>query len=223
MRVLKPRKKEARRILVPVELQASLRGVHELIQISLRDPEVNLDFGDAIQVGSVCGGRYGKTNRPYVLTYYPEVDMERGRWFLTLSNFEIEDIADGRQTELLMHCCTSADCRSKFREPDTHCFFCDYIDDPRYGTFSFPRALQVLRDRGISSLSEASTRRDLVATFGSPERSGGGTIHETLGFIRPWVTYRRDDCQLRFDFDAGDCIQTVTILERDWEPGKRSG
>ena len=59
----------------------------------------------------------------------------------------------------------------------------------------------------------------LAAIFGIPERSGGGINHESLGFIRPWVSYRRDDCQLRFEFDIDDRIRMVTVLERDWEPG----
>jgi hypothetical protein len=114
----------------PKELQESLREVYELIQQAKNDPAIVLDYDDAIQVGAVCGGRYGKKPRPYVLTYYPKGDGDRGRWFLTLHRTEIEDIGDGRLAELTMYCCTSAECRCKFREPEQHCFHCDYVDEP---------------------------------------------------------------------------------------------
>jgi len=32
-------------------------------------------------------------------------------------------------TEIKMYCCTSPDCRMKFREADETCFYCDYYDD----------------------------------------------------------------------------------------------
>ncbi len=114
---------------IPGELRDSLREVFELIQQARHDPDLILDFDDAIQVGAVCGGRYGSKQRPFVLTYYPEDNAKRGRWFLTLHRTEIEDIGDGCMTEITMYCCTSPDCQSKFREADDHCYQCDYIDE----------------------------------------------------------------------------------------------
>ncbi len=130
---------------IPAELRESLREVVELIQRARSDPNMVLDHDDAIQVGAVCGGRYGKKPRPYVLTYYPEGDIERGRWFLTLHRTEIEDISDGKMAEVALYCCTSPECRCKFREAADHCFYCDYADDPNYGTFAFPEAESKLR------------------------------------------------------------------------------
>src|SRR5215475_434975 len=95
-RRLETRVKDRRKVPIPSELRESLREVFELIQEAKRDPDINLDFGDAIQVGAVCGGRYGKKARPYVLTYFPEGDADKGRWFLTLHRTEVEDIGDGR-------------------------------------------------------------------------------------------------------------------------------
>jgi hypothetical protein len=129
VRRLLPKGKDRRKVSVPSELRESLRDVFELIRREKHDPDIVLDFDDAIQVGAVCGGRYGKKPRPYVLTYYPEGDREHGRWFLTLHRTEIEDIADGCMTEVTMYCCASPGCRCKFREPDDHCFYCDYVDD----------------------------------------------------------------------------------------------
>lgn len=126
---LDPKPKDRRKVPIPDELRESLQEVFELIQEARHDPDIMLDFDDAIQVGSVCGGRYGKKPRPYVLTYFPEGDRERGRWVLTLHRTDIEDIADGRMTEITMYCCTSPECRCKFREADEHCFYCDYVDE----------------------------------------------------------------------------------------------
>lgn len=114
---------------IPEELRESLREVFELIQRAKHDPEVVLDFDDAIQVGAVCGGRYGSKQRPFVLTYYPAGDTERGRWFLSLHRTEIEDIGDGHMTEIALHCCASPGCRCKFREADEPCFYCDYVEE----------------------------------------------------------------------------------------------
>jgi hypothetical protein len=126
---LQPKPKDRRKVAIPSELRDSLREVFELIERAKHDPDVVLDFDDAIQVGAVCGGRSGKKPRPYVLTYYPTGDEERGRWFLTLHRTEVEDIGDGRMTEITMHCCNSPDCRSKFREADENCFYCDYVEE----------------------------------------------------------------------------------------------
>ena len=55
-----------------------------------------------------------------------------GASFRNLPLFEHDDlvgIGDGRQTELAMYCCTSPECRSKFREADETCFYCDYVED----------------------------------------------------------------------------------------------
>jgi hypothetical protein len=129
MRRLKPEPKDRRKVTIPDGLRDSLAEVFELIRLARRDPDINLDFDDAIQVGDVCGGRYGTKHRPFVLTYYPEGDADRGRWFLTLHRTEIEDIADGHMTEITMSCCTSPNCRCKFREVDEHCFYCDYRNE----------------------------------------------------------------------------------------------
>ena len=124
-----PKPKERRKVPIPAELRDSLLEVFELIQQAKHDPDIVLDYDDAIQVGAVCGGRYGKKPRPYVLTYFPEGEGKRGRWYLTLHRTEIEDIRDGRMTEITMFCCSSPECHCKFREEKENCFFCDYEDD----------------------------------------------------------------------------------------------
>jgi hypothetical protein len=182
-----------------------------LIQQAKTDPDISLGYDDAIQVGAVCGGRYGKKPRRYELTYYPQGETERGRWYLTLDHFEIEDIGDGRMTEISMYCCTAPDCRCKFREPDRTCFYCDYFDDPNYGTFEFPLAAEKLRVRGISGLDAKSTKETVTEVLGSPDKIGGGVVHESLGYIPPWFSYRRSDCQLNIAFTDDGTILRVTV------------
>lgn len=169
----------------------------------------------------MSGGKFGKKGRPFVLTYFPEGDRERGRWRLTLHRTDIEDIAEGRMTEITMSCCTAADCRCKFREPDEPCFYCDYVDDPNYGTFAFPAARDRLGERGITGITETSGRDEVVSALGPANATGGGATNPPLGYVWPWVLFRRPDCQLRFEFDkACQRIRSVTILEKDWSPGK---
>jgi hypothetical protein len=218
LRRLLPKPKDRRKVPVPAELRESLHEVFELIQ---QDSHIRLDYDDAIQVGAVCGGRYGKKPRSYVLTYYPEGDVERGRWFLTFDRTEIEDIGDGRMGEITLYCCTSPECRCKFREADDHCFYCDYADDPNYGTLAFPDAAAKLAERGVPGVAENSTKESVAAVLGAPDESGGGTKHPGLGYVWPWIRYRRPDCQLRFEFNKnGTQVRSVTIMEKDWEPGK---
>ncbi len=221
MRRLLPKLKDRRKVPIPAELRNSLREVFELIQEARSDPDICLDYDDAIQAGAVCGGRYGKKPRSYVLTYSPKGDAARERWYLTLHRTEIEDIGDGRMVEIALYCCTSPNCRCKFREPDDHCFYCDYADDPNYGTFTFPEAALKLTDRGVAGLSENSTKEDVVGVLGAPDESGGGLKQPRLGYIWPWIRYRRSDCQLRFEFNKNSTrLRSITILEQDWEPGR---
>jgi hypothetical protein len=151
MRRFVPKPKDRRKVPIPAELRDSLKAVCQLIQQAKNDPDIPLGYDDAIQVGAVCGGRIGKKPRPYVLTYFPEGDDRRGRWHLTLHPTEIEDIGDGRMTEITMYCCTSTDCRSKFREQDEHCGFCDYEEDE--ATRIFKARLEALAAK-VSSKEE---------------------------------------------------------------------
>ncbi|HEV8603754.1 MAG TPA: hypothetical protein VGQ99_00215 [Tepidisphaeraceae bacterium] len=187
-RILKPKTKERRFVPVPDDLRASLQEVWQLIQDAERDSEVSIDFDDAIQVGSVCGGRVGNEPHPFVLTYDLPGDTDRGRWSLTLHPTEIEDIADGVLTSLPMYCCTSPACRCKFREADEYCFHCDYEEDPNHGTFTFSEAIPHLESLGVRGLSEASTLENAKAVLGEPFKTGGGAVVGGLK-IHPWAKF----------------------------------
>jgi hypothetical protein len=129
MRKLEPKEKERRRVAIPEEMRDAFVEVFQRIEQAKRDPDINISYDDAIQFSGLCGGRSRKSKRPFGFTWHPPGLNKRSRWYLALHRLEIEDIADGRMIDILMYCCTSPDCQMKFREPDEHCFYCDYIDD----------------------------------------------------------------------------------------------
>lgn len=212
MRRLQPKVKERREISIPAELRESLRDILETIHAAKHDPDINIDYGDALQTKDLCGGRYGKGPRPYVFTYYPTGDTKVGKWYLTLGETEIEDIVDGHLQSIRMYCCASPGCRTKFREADDSCLFCDYFDDPNYGTFSVSDGLKLLDARGVDGIHEDSSRDDIIRVLGSPHSAGGGNKDPSLGYIRPWISYDHGDIRIRFEFRKGR-ILTISIFE----------
>lgn len=61
-----------REVDVPDSLVRDLADVCQYILDSKNDPDVNLDFDDAIQFGSLCGGRVDRERDLYLFTYYHE-------------------------------------------------------------------------------------------------------------------------------------------------------
>jgi len=219
LRQLRPRTKERRNVSIPDELRESLREAFELIEQAKRSSDVALDFDDAIQAGSVCGGRFGKKRRPYVLTFSPQGGTERDRWFLTLDHTEIEDIADGHMAEISTYCCSPTDCRCKFREADEHCFYCDYTEDETYALMPIAEALERLAGLGINGLTANSTIQDVLAVLGMPDESSKGMKDSALGYVRPWIKYQLSECQVRFGFRKDQEVEDVTFLPKKWKPG----
>jgi hypothetical protein len=216
---LQPKPKGRRKVPIPAELRDAMRQVLDLIDQARREPDIHLDYGDAIQIGPLCGGRYQKKPGRYELNHHPQGDRAKGWWRLDVHRCDIEDIAECRLAEITMYCCTAPDCGAMFNRADGHCR-CDYIKDPDYGTFDFPEAAEKLKQRGVASVTATSTREDVVAALGPPDKAGGDITDQVLGYIWPWIRYHRDDCQLRFEFDGEQRIRNITVLEKDWEPGK---
>jgi hypothetical protein len=198
-------------VQIPDELRDAMRSAREIIEQAEYDSDVNLDYGDAIQVPRVCGGRIGSGKRPFVFTYFPTNDEQRGRWYLKLHPLEIEDIANGRMTEIPMYCCTSPDCRSKFREPNETCIVCDYVEDMHYGRFTLPEALSRLEELGLRGLTPASTRTDVQRILGEPASTGGGVDLPSVGYIRPWIKYSLPTVHLHFELEPDGAIRMVTL------------
>lgn len=213
MRRLRPKPKERRKVALPEDLIESMQEVVEVLQEADLNSDVEIDYGDAIQTDVLCGGRSDKKRNRFKFTYY----CKPHRWRLDLQKIQIEDIASGHQSELLLHCCGS--CENKFTFADDVCE-CDYEDDPDFGTFQFPEAVAKLKLRGIEGLNAVSTRADIIALLGEPGKKGGDFSDSALGYIWPWIWYQRHDCQLRFEFDKQDRIRNVTFSDADWKPGQ---
>ncbi len=183
-RQFKPKPKERRMVPIPSELRESLQEVFELIEQSKYDPDVEIGYDDAIQVGAVCGGCYGVDPRPYMLTYFPTGDEQRGRWELALHETEIEDIGDGVMKEILMYCCTSPKCRAKSRVEES-CDFCDYEEDKE--TLKVKKRLETLAKkvktkeewiRGYLKIKPEATAASVIADYNPIEGLG-----ERLGWF----------------------------------------
>lgn len=220
MRRRQPRPKTNQATPIPDALRESMREVQQVIQESGRDPDVRIDFDDAIQTPDLCGGRIGSGNRPFKFTYYHAGDAnEKTRWYLAVHEREIEDIADGRLTTLNLYSCDTPKCGHKSTDVDDLCD-CDYVDDPHYGNIEFPNAASTLEYLGIKGIKADSPKEDVIEILGEPTLTGGGEKHPSIGYIYPWIKYHRTDCQLRFEFRKSKGIRSISILEPDWEPGK---
>ena len=204
---------------IPAELRDSLGEVWAAITQASCDPDAAAGYRDAIQARAVCVGTVGGRPRTYALTYFPSGDADRGRWSLTLHRTEVEDIADGRLAAVALHCCTTPGCRRKFRDAGGLCFDCDYVPHPGYAHLAAGAALPRLKRMGVTGLTAAATRGDVEGVLGPPHDAGGGTRDQSLGYIKPWVKYRRPDGQLRFEFDRRGTVEAVTFLPADWRPG----
>lgn len=111
------------KVPVPAGLRDDLREIWDLIRRARRDPDIPLDFDDAIQVERTCGGRCPSDRKRFDLTYYPE-GHPHCAWDLRLHKLEIEDIADGVMTEVALWSCSSPDCDCKSSAPMDRCVHC---------------------------------------------------------------------------------------------------
>lgn len=215
-----PKEKERRRVEIPVDLRDALREALILIAESKRDPDVRVDYDDAIQCGCLIGGRTGTRKRPFEFTYYPDGDRQtRARWHLVLHPLEIEDIADGYMTELTLYCCRTPDCGHKSNDPE-HLCGCDYVEDPYFGNVKPADTDEAIRRIRLPQITPSSTRTEIVEILGEPQEVGGDEKHPSHGYVWPWIKYHRADCQLRFEFQKSGALRMLSILEPDWEPGK---
>lgn len=111
------------KVPIPEELRDSLREFHEVIRAARHDPDIHLDFDDAIQIERICGGRSPGDQKRFDLTYYPSGSPDC-RWHLRLHRLEIEDISDGVMAEITLWSCTALGCDCKSREAADRCLRC---------------------------------------------------------------------------------------------------
>ena len=81
-----------RRVEVPIELRTDMQSVCELLDEFADDPDENIDFDDAIQIGSLCGGRIDSRKDRYLFSYY----LDSGDvWTFEVPRTVLDGIADG--------------------------------------------------------------------------------------------------------------------------------
>lgn len=86
-----------KKIAIPNELRTDMQEVWEFLQEVTGDEDINIDFDDAIQIGSLCGGRIDERNDIFLFSYY----LDTGEiWSFEVPRHILEDIADGRWTEM---------------------------------------------------------------------------------------------------------------------------
>ncbi len=219
MRRRNPHPKLHEETLVPDGLRESLREAAEVIRDAESDPDISIDFDDAIQTSALCGGRCGKGKRPFQFTYYHKANGKKSKWFLEFHLLEIEDIADGRMTALWLYCCQTHHCGHKSSNPDNLCS-CDWSEDPHFGNIEFPAATETLRNLGIKDITADSNVQEVIDILGQPTAAGGDREHPPLGYIHPWIKYHRTDCQLRFEFNKGKGLRMISVMEPNWQAGK---
>ncbi len=209
LRELRPIAKDRRRVPIPEDLREIMREVHQVI--SDADLDEDIGYGDAIQVRNLYGGKIGTARRPFVFTYFPADAPEGCRWSLTLHETEVEDIADGVLTSLMLSCCVSPTCHCKFLETDEHCLHCDYVENPKRGTIPIADAIPLLDELGMTGVSETSTLADVKVLLGEPFQTGGGTNFGNLT-IHPWAKFRAGDREVHFEFwTNGGRVKSVTL------------
>ncbi|MFO0816111.1 MAG: hypothetical protein U0796_23070 [Gemmatales bacterium] len=97
------KKKNVKRELVEMhvtiseELKADMHDVCEFLGDNEGDPDVYIDYDDAIQIGSLCGGRINRRRNIFIFTYY----LRNGdKWQFEVPRTVLDGIADGTITKL---------------------------------------------------------------------------------------------------------------------------
>lgn len=80
------------RIAVTPELQSDMRDVCEYLDDVADDPDENIDYDDAIQIGSLCGGRLDRRRDIYLFSYH----LDNGDvWSFKVPRTVLDGIANG--------------------------------------------------------------------------------------------------------------------------------
>jgi hypothetical protein len=95
--VMSPRQRIERtviemRVEVTSELQSDMQEVCAFLDEVAEDPDTNIDYDDAIQIGSLCGGRLNRRQEIYLFSYHHANDDV---WSFKVPRTILEGIADG--------------------------------------------------------------------------------------------------------------------------------
>jgi hypothetical protein len=88
------------RVEVPRELRADMQEVCEYLDGVADDPDENIDFDDAIQIGSLCGGRLNRRHEIYEFSYFQATGDV---WAFKVPRTILDGIADGSIDKLTVN------------------------------------------------------------------------------------------------------------------------
>ena len=95
---------EGKKVPVTEELKNDMKLVCEFLDEFADDPDTNIDFDDAIQIGSLCGGRVNPKTDTYQFTFYLP---SGGYWSFEYKRYMLDDIADGISKTITVDECVS--------------------------------------------------------------------------------------------------------------------
>jgi hypothetical protein len=84
-------------VVVPEELRTDMQSVCDYLDDVADDPDENIDFDDAIQIGSLCGGRIDRRKDIYLFSYYPS---NGDVWDFRVRRTILDGVADGSISKL---------------------------------------------------------------------------------------------------------------------------
>jgi hypothetical protein len=199
-----------RSVEVPPTLAADMHEVCTYVDGVAGDPDVSIDFDDAIQIGDLCGGRTKKAEQ-FEFSYYPGTGET---WLLELGRQQMDDIASGKLAHLTIEVLTSTPAPGDVTvlEQERHPW--NLPDLP------LEEACEKLHALEICDIEPTATRDEVVQCLGEPTHTGGATHDSLLGYTHPWVKYHLPQCQLRFEFEDAGELRSIMFLPPDWEPGK---
>ena len=91
------RKTISKRVNVTELLRTDMNEVCEFVTEVEDDPDENIDFGDAIQIGSLCGGRINRKTNQFHFSYH---DPNGEVWSFDLNRTIMDSVADGSTKQL---------------------------------------------------------------------------------------------------------------------------
>ena len=98
------------RVAVTPELQSDMRDVCEYLDDVGDDPDENIDYDDAIQIGSLCGGRLDRRRDIYLFSYH----LDNGDvWSFKVPRTVLDGIADGSIDKLTVDASVPKDVANK--------------------------------------------------------------------------------------------------------------
>jgi hypothetical protein len=109
-------------VAVPQEVRAAMQDIVKLIDVG--DERTRIPADDLIQIGCACGGLWYDDSGRYAFTLYLS-GITPYRWWVVLSQKDIEDIARGSMTTLSLWGCMDERCAFKSSDRNSRCPWCD--------------------------------------------------------------------------------------------------